>query len=238
MPVKGSSGSQRSGTASVRLYRIIRADILDLKRKPGDPIAEKDIASKHGVSRTPVREALLRLADEGLVEIVPKSGTAVARISLVQLADAILARKALEVVCVRAAAERATRSDILQLEAVIERQKEAVAARDHGSFHLADEAFHQSIAFMAGHPHIWALVEQVKIHIDRYRRMTLPVEGRMGRVILEHLDVLAGIAANAPDKAAEALSHHLDGLTLTDDIRLLNPDYFYDDIPARPAAQA
>lgn len=229
---------QRSGTASVRLYRIIRADILDLKRKPGDPIAEKDIASKHGVSRTPVREALLRLADEGLVEIVPKSGTAVARISMAQLADAILARKALEIVCVGAAAEKATRSDVLQLEAIIERQKEAIVAKDHGSFHLADEAFHQTIAMIAGHPHIWALIEQVKIHIDRYRRMTLPVEGRMDRVIREHRVILEGIASNSSEKAGESMSRHLDGLNLGEDIRQLNADFFYDDNKVRAVAQS
>src|ERR1700719_3394293 len=103
---------RRAETASAAVYRVLRQEITWLKRKPGEPIVEKDIALAQSVSRTPVREALLRLGAEGLVDTVSKSGTFVARISLSALPEAIVVRKALEQVTARAAAMHARRSDV------------------------------------------------------------------------------------------------------------------------------
>src|SRR6266851_1347158 len=90
---------RRAETASATVYRILRQEITWLKRKPGEPIIEKDIALAQSVSRTPVREALLRLAAEGLVDTVSKSGTFVARIPLSALPEAIVVRKATAIAC-------------------------------------------------------------------------------------------------------------------------------------------
>ena len=86
----------RAETAAKMLYRELKAEIVSIGRKPGEPIVEREIASSFGVSRTPVREAILRLADEALVDIFPQSGTFVAKIPLASLPEAILVRKALE----------------------------------------------------------------------------------------------------------------------------------------------
>ena len=98
-------------------HRALREEIISLTRKPGEPIVEKDIAQAQSVSRTPVREALLRLAAEGLVDTVAKSGTFVARIPISALPEAIVVRKALEQVTARAAATQARRSQITNLKA-------------------------------------------------------------------------------------------------------------------------
>jgi DNA-binding GntR family transcriptional regulator len=80
---------------------------------------------------------------------------------------------------------------------------------------------------MAGYPGIWALVQQVKVQVDRYRRLTLPQEGRMQRVIEEHQAILDAIAARDPGRAADRVSAHLGALIETfDDIRDVNPGYF------------
>src|SRR5947209_4557174 len=86
----------RAETAAKALYRELKADIVSMRRQPGDPIVEREIAASYGVSRTPVREAVLRLADEALVDIFPQSGTFVAKIPLAALPEAILVRKVLE----------------------------------------------------------------------------------------------------------------------------------------------
>src|SRR5438067_535787 len=143
---------QRIATASATVYRMLRDEIVWLRRKPGEAIAEKDIAQAHGISRTPVREALLRLTAEGLVDTVPKSGTFVARIPLAALPEAIVVRKALEQVTARAAAMQARRSDVAGLRAILERQREADGAGDRIAFHQADEAFHAAIAAAGGYP--------------------------------------------------------------------------------------
>ena len=94
------------------------------------------------ISRTPVREAVLRLAEERLVDVVPKSGTFVARIPLSVMREAIVARRALEAVTVRAATEKASESQLMELRAIIQRQRETAAAGDEAAFHAADNAFH------------------------------------------------------------------------------------------------
>jgi DNA-binding GntR family transcriptional regulator len=212
------------------VYADLRSELVSLERLPGEPISEAELARSYGFSRTPVREAVRKLADEGLIEIFPQSGTFAARIPLAALPETIVIRKALEETSARLAAERAQRSQIIALLAQLERQREASRAGDRNAFHQADEAFHGAIAEAAGYRGIWTLVEQVKVQVDRYRRLTLPEEGRMARAIREHADIAAAIESGDGARAAEAMGHHLDGL-LADipNIRRLNPDYFVED---------
>jgi DNA-binding GntR family transcriptional regulator len=217
----------RGETSSEAVHRHLRDQILSLALKPGAAISENELALAYGVSRTPVREALLRLSDEGLVAIVPKAGTVVSLIPLNALPEALVIRRALEEVAVRAAASRASGSQILGLRALLTRQKEAAEAGAADAFHAADEAFHAALAEAAGYPGIWSLVQQVKVQIDRYRRLTLPQEGRMLRVLEEHAAVANALERRDAEAAARAMRGHLDGLELSlPDVHKLNPDYF------------
>ncbi len=225
----GASGN----SAAALIYQTLRRDIVSLHRKPGDPIVEKDLAATFGVSRTPIREALLRLAAEHLVEIAPQSGTFVARIPLDALPEAIVIRRALEELAVKAAAGNASRSQIALLEANLERQREAVAGDDRDAFHDADEDFHATIAGTAGYPGIWPLVQQVKLQVDRYRHLTLPQPGRMARLVDEHAAIVHAIRDHDAGLAVAKLGRHLDGLADgLDEFPGLNPGYFYGDVAA------
>ena len=107
------------------------------------------------------------------------------------------------------------------------RQREADAADDREAFHQADEAFHATIADVAGYPGIWKFIQQVKIHVDRYRRLTLPVMGRMTEVIAEHEPIMAAIEAHDPEAARIAMDRHLE--RLLSDISATqntNPEFF------------
>jgi GntR family transcriptional regulator, rspAB operon transcriptional repressor len=199
-------------TASSRIYAELRGELVSMRRRPGDVISEAEIALAYGVSRTPVREAILKLSDEGLVDVFPQSGIFVSRIPLAALPEAIIIRKALEETTARLAAERATRSQILQLRSIVERQREADEADDRAAFHQADELFHATIAEVARHPGIWTLIQQVKVHVDRYRQLTLPVAGRMTQVIAEHEPILEAIEAHDPERARIAMERHLERL--------------------------
>jgi DNA-binding GntR family transcriptional regulator len=222
VPTRGRPHS----TANV-VYRELRADIVSMRRLPGEPISEKEIALAHGVSRTPVREALLRLADDRLVDIRPQSGTFVARIPLGALPEAILVRKALEELTARLAAERAGSDAIARLRDIMEHQRRLARLGDRDAFHDADEAFHATVAEAAGHAGIWRLIEQVKVQVDRCRRLTLPVPGRMKLVIEEHRPILEAIEAHDPARAVAAMAAHLDGLRSgIGDVQGLNPEYF------------
>jgi GntR family transcriptional regulator, rspAB operon transcriptional repressor len=235
-PPDTGGGLRRANTSANIIYRELRADILSLRRKPGDAVSEKEIAASRGVSRTPVREALLRLADDRLIDIVPQSGTFVARIPLGALPEAILVRRSLEQLTAGLAAEHATRADMVRLRDSLQIQRRTAAAGDRDRFHEADEEFHAAIATAAGYPGIWTLIQQVKIQVDRYRRLTLPVPGRMVQVVKEHKRIVAAIEARDPARAAAAIAAHLDYLRATiGDVRDLNPEYFE---PASPAVTA
>ncbi|WJR76400.1 GntR family transcriptional regulator [Bradyrhizobium sp. NP1] len=221
------NGRPRGATAASRIYAELRGELVTLRRRPGEAISEAEIALAYGVSRTPVREAILKLADEGLVEIFPQSGIFVSRIPLAALPEAIIIRKALEETTSRLAAERATASQILNLHSILERQREADAARDRDAFHQADETFHATIAEVGGYPGIWTLIQQVKVHVDRYRQLTLPLIGRMSQVIVEHKAVLDAIEAHDPAAAVHAMASHLE--RLLQDISATqhtNPEFF------------
>jgi DNA-binding GntR family transcriptional regulator len=214
-------------TASSRIYSELRSELVTMRRRPGEAISESEIALRYGVSRTPVREAILKLSDEGLLDVFPQSGIFVSRIPLAALPEAIIIRRALEETTARLAAERATTSQVLQLHAIVERQREADKAGDRVAFHQADELFHATIADVAGHPGIWTLIQHVKVHVDRYRQLTLPVTGRMTQVIAEHEPILAAIEARDPQGAGIAMERHLDRL-LRDisETQHTNPEFF------------
>jgi DNA-binding GntR family transcriptional regulator len=221
------NGRPRAATASARIYSDLRAELVSMERRPGEVISEAEIALSYGVSRTPVREAILKLSDEGLVDIFPQSGIFVSRIPLAALPEAIIIRKALEETTARLAAERATSSQILTLHSILERQREADAAGDRDSFHQADETFHGTIAEVAKYPGIWTLILQVKVNVDRFRRLTLPQTGRMAQVIAEHAVILAAIEQHDPEAARRAMGAHLE--RLLGDISAtqhINPEFF------------
>src|SRR5690349_8956541 len=221
------NGRPRAATAAAQIYSDLRAELVSLQRRPGEVISEAKIALSYGVSRTPVREAILKLSDEGLLEIFPQSGIIVSRIPIAALPESIIIRKALEETTARFAAERATPSQILTLHAIVQRQREADAAGDRAGFHQADEAFHATISEVAGYPGIWKWVQQVKVQVDRYRLLTLPQAGRMAQVIAEHEPILAAIEAHDPEKARAAMDRHIGRLLI--DISAtqhINPQYF------------
>jgi len=217
-------------TSADLIYQRLHSDIASMTLRPGTPISELQLAEAHGVSRTPVREALLRLAKEKLVEIVPKSGTFVGRIPVSAMIEALVARRALEAANVRKAVEHATASQILEFRALIERQREVAAGGDLARFHRVDEEFHAAFAEAAGYRGIWELIKQVKVQVDRYRQLTLPQEGRTQMIIDEHTAVVDAMAAGDADAAVRAMEEHLDKLQLDIEVfKEMWPDCFIHD---------
>ncbi|MDM9623878.1 GntR family transcriptional regulator [Rhizobium sp. S96] len=217
----------RRVTTADAIFDRLHADILSLRLPPGMPLQEKRIAEEFNVSRTPVREALLRLSEGGLVDIYPQSGTVVSQVPVSAIPEAVVVRKALEGTTVEQAAEIATASDIDRLDAIISRQRSLAALGDTSGFHEEDEAFHEAIAAIAGYPGIWTILKTVKVQIDRARRLSLPVLGRMENVVQEHGWIRDAIASHDVVAAREAMMHHLSAV-IPDvaELRTRYPDYF------------
>jgi DNA-binding GntR family transcriptional regulator len=220
------SGPPR-GTAASFVQDELRRAILAMQIVPGAALVEKELTARFGISRTPVREALIKLREEGLVEIFPQAGTFVARIPVEAIPEAVFIRQALECAAVDLVAQISTPEIVARLDAVIASQHDAFDAGDQERFHLADESFHEAIAVSAGYPGIWKLAQAAKSQIDRCRRMTLPVPGRMTMVIREHLSIVDAIRRQDSAAAQAAMRKHL-GTLLPDLVHLRDkhPDYF------------
>lgn len=214
-------------TAASAIYRSLHEAIVAMELVPGTSIQEKALTQRFGVSRTPVREALIRLAEDGLVEIFPQSGTFVSRVPVGAIPEAVVIRQALEDVTVTRAAVSATPDDVGRFDAILARQRHLADLGDARGFHEADEAFHEAIAESVGLPGLWVLLKQVKVQIDRARRLTLPVLGRMEHVIGEHQIIRDAIARRDVEAARAAMTTHLSAV-IPDVQRLRHqyPQYF------------
>ena len=233
-------GRLRGQSTAEIIHRVLRDDILSLKLKPGEALSEKRLGDQFGVSRTPVREAVLRLSDEKLVDVFPQSGTYVSRIPLQAVKEANIIRKALEETAIRHAAARATPDALEPVRDALELQRRHMRAGDATGFHAADEAFHQAIADVAGLPGLWAVVRQAKMQVDRCRMMTLPEPGRMANVIAEHEAILAALDARDEKAAARCIDTHLSRVLIdADALSQQHPDYFLlPDYPLLPGVNA
>jgi DNA-binding GntR family transcriptional regulator len=223
-------------SASRRVYLCLRQRIVEMSMLPGERIVERDIAEEFGTSRTPVHEAVQRLADEGLIEVMPRSGTFVARIPLDALEEANLVRHALETAVIEKAAERAGPEGAAQLAAILAEQEAAIAANDPRGFHRTDEMFHAALTELSGYPGVWPIILQAKTQMDRYRQLTLPLEGRMAGVLQEHRAVVAAIEARDPAGAVAAMREHLDHVVMPvlEITRKLRPEFFTSHLNGRP----
>jgi DNA-binding GntR family transcriptional regulator len=221
-------------SASRRVYLSLRRRIVEMAMLPGTRVVERDIAEEFGTSRTPVHEAVQRLADEGLIEIVPRSGTFVARIPLDALDEANLVRQALETAIIEKAARRVTPADTARLRDILAEQEAAIASNDFGAFHRTDERFHALLAELSGYPGVWPIIQQAKTQMDRYRQLTLPLEGRMAGVLEEHRAVVDAIEARDPAQAVAAMREHLDHVMPVLEItRKLRPEFFTSHLASR-----
>ena len=226
-PQRLAGASAGRATAASVVQDELRREILDMVLRPGVPLSEKDLTTRFGMSRTPVREALIRLKEEGLVEIFPQAGTFVARIPAGAIPEAVFIRQALECATVEVLARTASADDIARLDATIAVLHESHEAGDQERFHLADAEFHEALADIAGYPGVWKLAQAAKSQINRCRRMTLPVPGRMAMVIREHLAIVDEIRRHDASAAVVAMRQHL-GTLLPDLVHLKAsyPDYF------------
>ena len=225
--------SRRRARAPDQIYRQLRHEIVSLALKPRQYLSEQDVARRLQVSRTPVREALARLEEDGLLDIYPQFGTFVAPIRVTALLEAQFTREALECQIARRAAERATRDEAASLRRNF-RHHCALVARGGASedVYAADEATHRDLCVAAGMPGIWRIVENAKTHLDRARRLLLPDRASNDRVLAQHKLFVEAVAAGHPEDAEHHMRRHVrDILGTVDLLRSRNPAYFDETAP-------
>jgi DNA-binding GntR family transcriptional regulator len=199
----------RAGSVAQRIETELRRAIVALEVKPGLRLSEKDLALQHGVSRQPVREALIGLARTRLVDVLPQRGTVVAKISVPKLMQARFVREAIETAVVRQACEAFDPDARARIDELLLLQDSAVAAGDHLRFQRYDELFHAALAEGAGCPLAWETIGDLKSHLDRACQLTLPGAEAMRPLVAQHREIIAAIDAGDADGAVATLQTHL-----------------------------
>ncbi|GEO12472.1 GntR family transcriptional regulator [Microvirga aerophila] len=201
--------SVNAGSAAQRVETELRRLIVALELPPGSRLSEQEIAERHGVSRQPVREALISLAKTRLVEIQPQRGTVVVKISVRKMMEARFVREAIETAVVRRACSSFDRQTRLRIDDLLEMQDHAARRDDHAAFQRYDELFHIALAEGAGCPLAWEAIQDLKAHMDRVCQLTLPGPDAMLPLIEQHRAIIAAVDACNEDAAADAMRQHL-----------------------------
>jgi len=208
------SALEQSSAVGPQLYRLLRDRIVRGDLAPGVRVSESEIAASYKVSRQPVREAFIKLAEESLVEVRPQRGTYVRRISVPAVMTARFVREAVEADIVRAAARAITPKILASLEANLTAQRAVVDSDDPSRFMELDEAFHRLLAEAAGQAAIWDILEDLKTQMDRVRHISTRQFPRE-RLIAQHAAVVAALRAGDAEAAETQMRAHLKGV-LTD----------------------
>ncbi|SAL24078.1 GntR family transcriptional regulator [Caballeronia arvi] len=219
----------RSRHAAPQVFERLREMILSLELEPGTVLSRTELATRYGLSQTPVRDALMKLGEEGLVDIFPQHATVVSQISVASALQAHFLRRSIELEVVRTLAREHKASLIARLRATIAEQMEWLDPENVEQFSALDQAFHRQMYEAAGVPQLWDLVRRLSGHIDRLRRLHLPVEGKTMAVVRDHTEIVDAIEKGDIEAADAALRKHLSGtLSQVDEIRTRHPTFVTD----------
>tara|TARA_R110000787_G_scaffold66210_2_gene148828 strand:+ start:1546 stop:2280 length:735 start_codon:yes stop_codon:yes gene_type:complete len=202
------------GSLSQKVYMSLKQAILSLAFRPGELMQKSQICKELGVSRSPVTEAMARLASEGLADIVPQAGTYVTRFSMAEIREGAFLREALELAAVERVATTITEEQLVLLKRNLRIQEVLMQDGDTAGFHQMDAELHELILSFTGYRRLASLAETAWIHVNRARHLNLPMPGRMQATLAEHKAIVAALEARDPEAARQATRHHLRQLIL------------------------
>ncbi|QMI05145.1 GntR family transcriptional regulator [Citrobacter sp. RHB25-C09] len=210
-----------------QIYRILRRDIVHCLIAPGTPLSEKEVSVRFNVSRQPVREAFIKLAENGLIQIRPQRGSYVNKISLSQVRNGCFVRQAIECAVVRRAAAMVTESQCYQLEQNLNQQRIAIERKQLNDFFDLDDEFHQKLALIADCQLAWDTVENIKATIDRVRYMSLDHISPPEMLHRQHLEIFKALENHDANAVDRAMTQHLQEISASVQlIRQENRDWF------------
>jgi DNA-binding GntR family transcriptional regulator len=232
-------GKGQSPRLSVRdqTLETLRRRIISLQLPPGEPLSENELAQELGVSRTPVRESLILLREEGLVQVYPQIGSFVSLVDLGRVSEAQFVREAIECASLRDLSVDA--AGLAGLRRILQSQTDADAESDVDEFFRLDEDFHRELLRLAGHESAWAAVNSAKAHLDRARRLSLLDTRPIATLIQQHTAVVDALEASNLTDADNSLRLHLRGVF--EDVQRIQqatPELFSDGAALRPTRRS
>jgi DNA-binding GntR family transcriptional regulator len=209
-----SSGSDpRRASKADQVYGEIKEAILSGALEPGVAIDKVDLCRRLAMSRFPVTTAINRLAYERLVIIEPQHGSFVAKISADDVREWMLIRRALEAEIAAKAARRLSRAALDELDRNLRYQTAAMEARDYSGFYALDVEFHRLIVSHLALSHASEILEGLRSHLERVRRLLLTPPGRLPKTVAEHGAIAAALRAGDAAGARAAMYAHLEQTT-------------------------
>ncbi len=209
-----------------QIYKQLRDRIIIGDLLPGVRLSETEIASVYSISRQPVREAFIKLAEEELVSVRPQRGTYITRISVSAVLAARFIREAVEADIVRKVAETVSAAGLNQLLCNLGQQEAAKDRGDARAFMDLDDAFHRLLAQLADEQNAWDFLEALKSQMNRVRHIAVQ-QYVPEKLVVQHTDILAAIQRRDPDAAEAAMRKHLRQVLMDlPDIAQAQPGFF------------
>lgn len=199
----------RRQSVSDQVHAVLRKAILDVRLAPNELISENSVCKQFSVSRTPVRTAIQRLAEEGLVDVSPQRGSFVAPLRLDGLRDSHFVRRSLELALLRETAPTWTPEMSDAMRRIIADQERMVATQDSDGFFCEDERFHHALARYSGRDGVWSAIQAAKVTLNRFHRYWAH-KGRLVDVLDEHRALIDALDRGDAEGAEQALALHLD----------------------------
>jgi len=214
-------------TTSKTIYYALREEIINLYLEPGTSISEKELSEKYSVSRTPVREALVRLAQEGLVNIYPQKGTVISLIDLSAVEEGRFLREHLERAVVKEACIEFSEENILALEMNLKFQEMYIENHDYKKLFEADEDFHKIIFEGCNKKRIWKSINDGSTEFQRIRVLRLAVNSSWDNIYLQHKEIFNVIKNRNAESAEKLMEEHLNMVIFDkNQIKESYPNYF------------
>lgn len=222
-----STEQKIKGSTRAYSYNLLRERILHLELEPGTKISEKEIADELNVSRTPVREAFMKLAEEELLDIIPQSGTIVSRINLKHVEEGRFIREKLEKEIVALACDQLDKDARFKIEANIAMQDVCAGQNNFYRLFELDEEYHQILFDATAKQRTWKMLQQLNIHFNRLRLLRLSKDSNWENIIRQHKEIYQLIIQQDKEHAMKVMEQHLRLVVVEQDfLKEKYPHYF------------
>ena len=217
------------------VYRLLRLNIINLSIPPGQSISEQDIADQLHVSRTPVREAFIKLAQENLLDIVPQKGSYVSLIDIGQVEESKFARETLERKVIEMACVSFPADELFQLQANVTLQDLCISEKNYLKFFELDEIMHGIFFKGCRKGRTWSMLQQMNAQYNRVRMLNLSVGYDWDQIIHQHKELIRAIREKDMDLGKYMIDLHLNKVVV--DLEYLQAEYCHFFLPDRKTAR-
>lgn len=208
-------------------YRVLKTNIMRLNISPGSALSEKDIAVLLNISRTPVREAFIRLSQEYLLDVVPQKGTYVTLIDLDNVKESKFLRETVEKEVIKLACSEFPNDKLIELQSCLALQENCIRNNQPINFFELDEMLHSTIFAGCHKTRVWTITQQMHTHYNRVRIMNVSRGHDMPRILAQHREIVRAIQEHDVQLGNETIYYHINKVSFDLNELLKNyPDYF------------